>query len=157
MTHGLRWGLAVLLVFSCLNVQAGPVSLEGPLANRRGGPVQNWLAAQRGKAFGIYVWSDQCKACLRMTGGIRALGEDWPVLGIATQSGGRARVQRYLATHKLDIPTLSDPDGRLAALFGLQDAPGFIVVDAKGEVATVKQGYVTEAGMRFRLFRASRQ
>jgi hypothetical protein len=146
-----------LLGFGWLSAHAGPIALEGLLANRRGEPVQRWLAAQRGKAFGIYIWSDECKACIRMTGGIRALLEDWPMLGIATQSGGRARVQRYLATHKLDIPTLSDPDGRLAALFGLMDAPGFVVVDAEGQVVTVKHGYLTEAGMRFRLFRASRQ
>ena len=71
------------------------------------------------------------------------------------QSGDAATVAKSLRERGLDWPTAIDPDGSIAARYGLHGVPALVVVDGRGEIRSVMVGYTTIAGMRLRMWWAA--
>ena len=82
-------------------------------------------------------------------------GADWPVLTVAMRSGDAAAVAKALGSRGLDWPTAIDPDGSIAARYGLHGVPALVVVDGRGEIRSVMVGYTTMVGMQLRMWWAS--
>ena len=159
----LLWVLAELLVF--LGVYLGVRAwlqrdmAEGPppvdelqlidgqrvkLTDNRNGPLL------------IYFWASWCGICGLERGTVDSIAHDWPVLTVAMQSGGPQDIRAYLERHGLDWKVVADPDGRLAARFGLRGVPAFFVLDPSGRIVLHESGYTTEAGLRLRLWLAGK-
>jgi thiol-disulfide isomerase/thioredoxin len=114
--------------------------------------LDEWRQSHAGRAVALHFWADWCPICRAEENSISRLQQDWPVLGVAMQSGDAVRVQTVLNRRSLTWLTAVDPDGALARSYGLSSVPAFIVLDAQGHIRFTEVGYTTEAGMRLRLW-----
>ena len=85
---------------------------------------------------------------------INRLAADGRVLTVATQSGDAAEVAAYLEAESLTMPTLVDPDGKLAGLYGVLGVPATFIIDGDGEIRFRVLGLSSERGLRLRLWAA---
>jgi len=157
-----RWvaefGLVVVLVFGiqwwqARDVPRGPApAFAAPMADGSSGSLAEWRAAHPGRTIGIYFWAEWCPICKMQEGSVDALRAHWPVFTVAMQSGDATTVAKALRVRGLDWPTAVDPDGSIAARYGLHGVPALVVVDARGEIRSVMVGYTTSPGMRLRMW-----
>ena len=111
-----------------------------------------WRKTHVGQAVALHFWAEWCPICRAEEHSISRVQRDWPLLGVAMQSGDAARVQSVLRTRQLDWLTAVDADGKIARRYGLQSVPAFVVVDAQGRIRFAEVGYTSEVGMRLRLW-----
>ena len=113
------------------------------------------LARQPGKPVLVHFWASWCPICRAEQGSIQALHEQGSeVVGIALQSGSAAEVQRYMREQGTGFPTLNDPDGRIAALWGVHATPASFILSPDGRIRFVEVGYTSGIGLRLRLWLA---
>ena len=154
--------LTLLLVYAGMHLwqtrhlPSGPApAFSAPAAGPQAGRVldfEQWRNSHPGRAMALHFWADWCPICRAEENSISRLQQNWPVLGVAMQSGDAAHVQAVLHHRSLDWLTVIDPDGALARRYGLSSVPAFIVIDAQGRIRFADVGYTTEAGMRLRLW-----
>lgn len=134
------------------DVPAGPApDFDAVFADGSRASLAAWRAAHPGQVTAVYFWAEWCPICKAQEGSIDALQSDWPVLTVAMQSGDAAAVAKVLGERQLSWTTALDPDGRIAARYGLRGVPALVVIDPQGRLETVTVGYTTELGMRLRL------
>lgn len=109
------------------------------------------LAALRGHPAVLHFWATWCGVCRAEEGTIAGLARDVPMLTVASSSGSASEVAATLASRGVELPTVVDPDGQLAARYGVSAFPTTLILDSRGEVAWVTVGYTTRVGLRTRL------
>lgn len=130
---------------------SGPApALAGELLD--GKPVA--LAAFAGKPVLVHFWATWCPICRAEQGSIDALARDVPVITVAMQSGSRDEVIQFLRKEALSFPVLNDPDGVIAAQWGVRAVPASFIVDGAGQIRFLEIGYTTGIGLRLRLWLA---
>ena len=130
---------------------SGPApALAGELLD--GKPVA--LAAFAGRPVLVHFWATWCPICRAEQGSIDALARDVTVITVAMQSGDRDAVIQHLRMETLSFPVLNDPDGVIAALWGVRAVPASFIVDGAGQIRFVEIGYTTGIGLRLRLWLA---
>ena len=128
---------------------SGPApALAGELLD--GKPVS--LAAFAGRPVLVHFWATWCPICRAEQGSIDALARDVPVITVAMQSGDRDAVVQHLRKEELSFPVLNDPDGVIAAQWGVRAVPASFIVDGAGQIRYVEVGYTTGVGLRLRLW-----
>lgn len=154
-----RAGFALLLagVFLGVRFYQQRTLAEGPAPALQavrldGSPFD--LASQRGRPLLVYFWAGWCPVCRLEQGAISALLPDHPVVTVAMQSGSPAEVASYLREQALAWPVINDPDGTLAARWGVRATPSFFIVDGSGVIRFREVGYTSEPGLRLRLWLA---
>lgn len=125
---------------------------SGPLAGGGNTSLTRWRAAHFGKPVVLYFWADWCPVCALVEGSVDELSQDWPVLTIAMRSGEGVAVRRHLRQRDLEWTAMVDPDGAIAARYGLYGVPAIVVLDAAGQVRFAEVGYTSETGLRLRLW-----
>lgn len=125
------------------------------LSNGETVSLQQWRAQYPNQAVALHFWADWCPICKTEENSISRIKRDWPVLTIAMQSGDAVKVQNVLAKRQLDWLTAIDPAGHITKRYGFAGVPAFVVIDAKGNIASATIGYTTEIGMRLRLWWAN--
>jgi thiol-disulfide isomerase/thioredoxin len=150
---------ALVLLLLVLGIRAwqqsstasGPApALAGELLN--GKPLA--LAAFAGRPVLVHFWATWCPICRLEQDSIDALARDMPVITVAMQSGDRDAVIQHLRKETLSFPVLNDPDGVLAAQWGVRAVPASFIVDGAGQIRFVEIGYTTGVGLRLRLWLA---
>lgn len=112
------------------------------------------LASLREPAV-VYFWATWCPVCRAEQGTIDSLAGDYPVIGVAMQSGSDAELRQFIAEHEIAFSTINDDDGQLARRYGVHGVPAAFILDRAGEIRFVTRGYTTGPGMRLRLWLAS--
>ena len=132
-------------------IASGPApALTGVLLD--GKPVT--LAAFSGRPVLVHFWATWCPICRLEQDSIDALARDAAVITVAMQSGDRAAVVQHLRNETLSFPVLNDPDGVIAAQWGVRAVPASFIVDGAGQIRYVEVGYTTGIGLRLRLWLA---
>ncbi|BAO80389.1 thiol-disulfide isomerase and thioredoxin [Serpentinimonas raichei] len=133
-----------------------PVQWLLPTGQTQNGSLQQALDVLRlhhpGQPVALYVWAEWCPICRTMEGSVTRLGQDWPLLTVAMQSGPAAQVQRYQQQRGLPWHSVIDARGELAQALGQRSVPAFMVIDAQGRVHHPTVGFTTGTGMRLRLW-----
>ncbi len=111
------------------------------------------LQQHRGEPVLIYFWADWCPVCRFQSPVVDALMDDYPVLSVGWSDS--VSLGNYMADHELRFPVLADPQGALAAAYGLDAVPVVFIIDGGGEVAFVSRGYTSRWGLLLRLWLAS--
>lgn len=105
----------------------------------------------------VHFWATWCGVCKAMDGNVVAVARDARVITVAASSGSPERVRAAMVEEgltegeRLAFPVIADPDGRLAAAWGVGAYPTSFIVDADGTIRSVEVGYTTELGLRARL------
>jgi len=103
----------------------------------------------------VHFWATWCPICRTEQGTIAAIARDNPnVITVAMQSGTPEAVGRHLREQRLDFPVVNDPDGALAAAWGVHAVPASFVISPDGKISFVEVGYTTGIGLRLRLWLA---
>ena len=151
-------GLAFLAAMFCVQAwqtrevpRAAP-PLEGRLAGGGSASLAEFLRQSGGRPVLVYVWSAWCSVCKIEEATIEAIGRDWPVLGVAMQSGDVDEVARHMRARGLKNPALVDLDGVQSWRYGVRGVPAFFVVDGSGAIRFAGAGYTTGWGLRARLW-----
>ena len=125
--------------------------LQGTLVT--GAPAS--LAALRGRPVLVHFWATWCSVCNAERGNIAAIARDYPVLGVAEDSGGAEAVRAWMQRQGVSFPTVVD-SGALAREYGVRAFPTSFVIGKDGRIRFVETGYTTELGLRLRLALAGR-
>lgn len=100
----------------------------------------------------IYFWGSWCGICTAMQSTISDVLQDYSGLTVALRSGNDAEVLNYLQSKNLHWQVVNDNEGVLAKEFGVNAVPAVFFIASDGEIRFVTQGYVTELGLRLRLW-----
>jgi thiol-disulfide isomerase/thioredoxin len=96
------------------------------------------LRALRGRVVLVEFWASWCEPCeaeLPALARVRARLRGRPLEIVTVNFGeGRARVERFLRDHGVDLPVLLDRDRRVAEAWGVGGLPMAFLVDADGRV-----------------------
>jgi len=112
------------------------------------------LSTFAGRPVLVHFWATWCPICRAEQGSIDALAQEAPVITVAMQSGDHVAVTQHLRKEALSFPVLNDPDGAIAAQWGVRAVPASFIVDGAGQIRYVEVGYTTGIGLRLRLWLA---
>jgi len=132
-------------------VDGNTPALTGDLAG--GGRFD--LDGLKGRPILVHFWAAWCPMCRFGDDAIAAIAEDFSVVTVAIQSGGAEEIMGYLSRESLAFPVIPDPDGALAAAWGVPGVPASFVLDGSGRIRFATAGYTTGIGLRGRLWAAS--
>lgn len=110
------------------------------------------LSRLRGEPVMIHFWGTWCPICGTEQGSVDAVARDHRVLTVAMQSGNAQEISEYLKEEGVGYPVLPDPEGRLAARYGVTAVPATFFLDREGRIRSSTIGYTSEWGMRLRLW-----
>jgi len=113
--------------------------------------LAQWRAAHPGRPVALNFWAEWCPICKLEQDNITRVTSHWPVLTVAMRSGEAETVRQALTRRGLPWATVVDPQGEIAARYGVSAVPAFIVIDANGRVSASSVGYTTTLGMWLRL------
>ena len=114
--------------------------------------LAQWRAQHPGQAVAVHFWAEWCGICKLEEPSIASLSADWPVLGVAMQSGSAERVAQVQRQRGMAWPTAVDPQGTLSRSWGVRAVPALVVIDAHGQVRFATSGYTPQWSMRLRLW-----
>lgn len=150
--------LIVLLVYSAVHYYQVRNSPSGVAPEIKGvmldGQVFNGLSEFE-KPVLVHYWATWCKICEFEHSNISRIAEDYPVIGIASQSGSVAEVKAYVEEHGVSYPILVDPHGFNAKQWGIVGFPTSFVIGKDNQIKFVDVGFTSEFGVRARLWLAS--
>lgn len=113
------------------------------------------LADLRGRPVLVHFWATWCPVCRFEQDSIEAVSRDWAVLSVVLEETPVEELRTYMNEAGLSFPVLRDPDGALAARYGVRGVPASFVIDAAGNIRFTSVGYTTGPGLRLRLWWAA--
>ena len=114
--------------------------------------LAQWRALHPGQPVAVHFWAEWSSICKLEEPSIASLSADWPVLGVAMQSGNAERVAQVQRQRGMPWQTAVDPQGALSRSWGVRSVPALVVIDADGQVRFATSGYTPEWAMRLRLW-----
>jgi thiol-disulfide isomerase/thioredoxin len=103
------------------------------------------LSAYRGKVVYLDFWASWCGPCQTAMPLLESLRSEFPadqfqILAVNVDQDGE-KAKSFLARHKVGYPSVSDPEGRLPASYGLKTMPTSYIIDRNGVVRYVHAGF----------------
>lgn len=141
--------LALLLAAALFAPAARAVGVGDAAPQFRGrdlaGKGTRALADYRGKVIYLDFWASWCPPCLVSLPELDALRKEFPsadfqVLAVNVDKEP-AKALHFLEKRPVGYPSLSDPEGRLPAQFGIETMPTSFLIDRKGVVRYVQEGF----------------
>jgi peroxiredoxin len=148
-------GLVFLAVLGAVSVYQSRNLARGEAPDLSGATVAGHridLHRLRGEPVMVHFWATWCPICGVEQGSVDAVARDYRVVTVAMQSGDAEEITRYLEGEGVNYPVLPDPDGRLAARYGVTAVPATFFLDEQGRIRASTVGYTSEWGMRLRLW-----
>lgn len=102
----------------------------------------------------VWFWAIWCPVCKAELAAMAELSGEIPLRAVAMQSGSEKEVAAYLRQAGKILPTANDPDGRIAARWGVTVVPTTFVLDRHGNIRFATRGFTTSIGLRVRVFLA---
>lgn len=109
----------------------------------------------KGQASLIHFWGTWCPICNIEQGTIDNMGENYPLVTVAMQSGSDDEINEYLSDKGVSYRVINDNSGAISEQYGVKSVPTTFVLDREGNIKFVTQGYSSELGLRFKLWLAS--
>lgn len=100
----------------------------------------------------LHFWATWCSVCRLEQGSIDSIAEDHQVIAVASNSGSVESLRQAVNQRGITVKVLPDPDGRIAAQYGIKGFPTSLIIGRNGEIAFSETGFSTETGLRLRLW-----
>lgn len=143
------WGVDLWMTRNTVHASPPPIE-QNTIANQ-----QFSLEVLKGEPSLIHFWGTWCPICNVEQGTINSMGEDYPMVTIAMQSGSDDEITTYLHDNEVSYRVINDNSGIISKQYGVKTVPTTFVLDRDGEIRFVTQGYSSELGLRFKLWLAS--
>ncbi|BDH46115.1 protein disulfide oxidoreductase [Salmonella enterica subsp. enterica serovar Choleraesuis] len=131
-----------------------PVDIGLQQGEITGQPSPSLMALSQDKPLLVYFWASWCAICKLTTPTVAALAADgMNVHSVALRSGDAAHLEKMLAARGLKLPLSIDPDGKLAASWGVSVTPTFVVL-YRGELVSSTTGWSSSLGLKARMWMA---
>jgi thiol-disulfide isomerase/thioredoxin len=154
----MRWLVEALILVALLMVVRGFQSrsvVRGPApdfqARLLDGTIVN-VSDYRGEPLLLQFWATWCPICRFEQDSIDALARKNAVLTVAMDDLTDMEMGVWLEEQGVSYPVVLDADARLSGIYGIQGVPTSIIIDPAGDIRFVEVGYVTETGLRLRLW-----
>jgi len=103
------------------------------------------LGAYKGKVVFLDFWASWCGPCQTAMPLIESLRNEFPadqfqVLAVNVDQDPQ-KAKAFLSRRKVGYPSVSDPEGRLPATYGLKTMPTSYLIDRNGVVRAVHPGF----------------
>lgn len=143
-----RLVLVVCLSAALLPVPLGAGEASGPAADfslpSRGGPPLS-LSALRGQVVLINFWATWCGPCRKEMPLLEQIQKKYAPLGF-TMLGinveeDTTQMESFLRDVPVSFPVLLDPANQVSKLYDVAAMPSTVIVDRKGNVRYIHQGY----------------
>jgi len=109
----------------------------------------------KGQVSLIHFWGTWCPICNFEQGTMDSMGESYPMVTIAMQSGSDDEINAYMLDKGVSYRVINDNSGEISERYGVKTVPTTFVLDSEGNIKFVTQGYSSELGLRFKLWLAS--
>jgi len=103
----------------------------------------------------VHFWASWCKVCQFEHENINSIAQDYPVIGIASQSGSLEEVKAYVNEHSITYPVLVDKQAYNSKKWGIVGFPTSFIVGEDNQIIFTEVGFTSELGVRARLWLAS--
>jgi thiol-disulfide isomerase/thioredoxin len=141
-----RLSLLFLLLLPSLSMalQAGDPAPEMAIKTLDGNSTSS-LADYRGKVVFVDFWASWCPPCRKSIPLLSELHQSLQDKGftlIAVNEDDDPQLGRdFMEPLKGDFPSLSDPEGKLSSAFGVRGMPTSYLIDNKGIIQWVHEGF----------------
>lgn len=147
--------LAVYFAVHLYQIRNTPMGAVPEIKGRMlDGQVFESLAAVDKPAL-VHFWASWCKVCQIEHGNINDIAKDYPVIGIASQSGSLDEVKAYVKEHDISYPVIVDKHGYNAKKWGIVGFPTSFIIGEDNQIKFTEVGFTSELGVRARLWLAS--
>jgi len=109
------------------------------------------------RPLALVFWATWCGICKAELPWLTNLAQTHRVVTVAMQSGDDATVEAFMREHDLEaLPVINDPEGLIAATYGVKVTPTFLFFSPEGAIAGYTTGLTSPWGVRARLWWARR-
>lgn len=103
------------------------------------------LSSYRGKVVYLDFWASWCGPCQTAMPLLESLRNEFPadqfqILAVNVDQDP-AKAKAFLSRRKVGYPSVSDPEGRLPATYGLKTMPTSYLIDRNGVIRSVHAGF----------------
>ncbi len=154
MNQDLFLGRRLGWLAACVLLAAAPVpsaaveagqpapAFQSPLLSADGNVA---LSDYRGKVVYLDFWASWCSPCLISLPLLEELRKEFPaesfqILAVNVDTDP-TKARRFVRARKIGYPSAADPDGRIPEAFGLETMPTSYLIDRKGVVRYVHEGF----------------
>lgn len=104
------------------------------------------------KAVLIHFWATWCSVCKVEAPNIQAVSKDYEVITIASQSGSKKQIEKYLKENNLNFKVVNDEDGNLARKFKISVFPTTFIYNKDKNLEFTEVGYTSTFGLLARMW-----
>lgn len=100
----------------------------------------------------VHFWATWCPTCKIEASNIEKISKEYEVITIASQSGSKEEIQKYLDEHNLTFKVVNDIDGQYSNKFNIQVFPTTFIYDKNKNLKFSEVGYTSTFGLYLRMF-----
>lgn len=100
----------------------------------------------------VHFWATWCPTCKIEAGNIERVSKEYKVITIASQSGSKEEIQKYLDENNLTFKVVNDLDGELASKFNISAFPTTFIYDKDKNMTFSEVGYTSTFGLYARMW-----
>ncbi len=100
----------------------------------------------------VHFWATWCPTCKIEAGNIERVSKEYEVITIASQSGSKEEIQKYLEENNLTFKVVNDLDGEYANKFNISAYPTTFIYDKDKNMTFSEVGYTSTFGLFVRMW-----
>lgn len=100
----------------------------------------------------VHFWATWCPTCKIEASNIEKISKEYEVITIASQSGSKEEIQKYLDEHNLTFKVVNDIDAEYSNKFNIQVFPTTFIYDKNKNLKFSEVGYTSTFGLYLRMF-----
>lgn len=100
----------------------------------------------------IYFWATWCPICKLQSPTIEELSKNYQVITIASQSGTKEEIQKYLDENNLSFNVVDDTYNDFAYRFNVKAYPTMLIYDKNKNLKFTDVGYTSSFNLKLKLW-----
>jgi len=107
---------------------------------------------QKDKPLLVYFWATWCPICKFQSPKIQELSKDYQVITIASQSGSKDEIKKYLKENKLTFKVIDDSYNDFAYRFNIKAYPTVLIYDKNKNLKFSDVGLTSSFSLKLKMW-----